>query len=212
MSDLNKSDSLDSGVLRTVRAFKKQIESQALSDDSFSSSILSWSVLGPLSQLRKAIREACEEIGNGSVDLHLVEDDEFGWPRLSLHSDHNNELGVKLVVGAQDRRNGTIIFFKIYPLELHVELQESDYLDPENTQRTLRLFLRKFFDLVTKKIEEERSVEKKFSNLFHSLDTPDIESTGSSGDDDLFPSVLSDPGDSDDISEDIPLDIDDLFK
>jgi hypothetical protein len=187
MASQDNSNALDSGVLRTTRAFKKQLESRIQSDECSAMSILSWSILGSLSQLRKSLREVCEEIGKDSVALKLIEDDEFGWPRLSLSTLHAETLGVSLVVGGQDRRNGTVLTFKLYPTDLNVELTEKEYLDNETIHRTLRLFLRKFFDLVSKKVEEDRSVEKQFSSLFESFEMPSVDAGQVDSSEDLFP-------------------------
>lgn len=210
MSDSIIPNSLDSGVLRTTRAFKKQLESP-LSSENSNTSISSWSVLGALSLMRKLLREVCEEIGQDSVAVSLVEDDEFGWPRLSLRSVQGGSSGVALVVGAQDRRNGTILFIKLRPTELQLEMQEVEYKETETMQRNLRLFLRKFFDLITKKIEEDRTIDKQFSNLLNALDVPeDLIDRADIHGDDLFPSKIADPGDlEDDI---LPLEGDDFFK
>ncbi len=160
---------LDSGILRTTRAFKKQIEVKNSSEVKASPVIWEWKVLEPLCVLRKSLREVCEELGPDSVTLDLVEDDEFGWPRLTLKSVHGKDSFVRLVVGAQDRRNGTVLLFKIDPSDLRLELSEKDYMDGENLQRVLRLYLRSFFDEVSKLIEKQKLEDEKLSNVFDSL-------------------------------------------
>ena len=207
---------LDSGVLRTTRAFKKQIEAKGNQDDGSTPIIFGWTVLGALCMLRKSLREVCEELGPDSVSLHLVEDDEYGWPRLTLKSSHGEDALVSLVVGAQDRRTGTILAFKLCPTDLQLEMQETEYLDRENIQRTLRLFLRRFFDQVSKMLEEQHSLEKQFSNIFNSLDVPNVlEKVGQIGEidsDNLFPGSLPDPGPLEEEEEGLLLGDDDFFE
>lgn len=218
MSDSALSNSLDSGVLRTTRAFKRQIESRTGLGDGSSLSILSWSILGALSQLRKSLREVCKEIGQDSVSLRLEEDDEFGWPRLTLSSIHGESVGVRLVVGAQDRRKGTVLLLRLPPTSLELEMQEAEYSQKENIERTLRLFLRRFFDEVAKKVEDERSLDKQFSNLLESLDVPEVPTMAANeqskllSGEDLFPSTLPDPGPLLEEEETLDIDSDEFFK
>lgn len=205
---------LDSGVLRTTRAFKKQIETQGSLEEDGTPLIFGWKILGALCLLRKSLREVCEELGPESISLHLVEDDEYGWPKLTLRPTQCDDVQVSLVVGAQDRRNGTILFFKLLPTDLHLELKEEEYLNAENVQRALRLFLRRFFDQVAKMLEEQRSLENQVSNIFDSLDAPNvIEKTAKMemGSDSLFPDTLPDPGPLED-DDDLLLGDADFFK
>lgn len=193
------SGTLDSGVLRTTRAFKKQIEAQEAQEEQHTPIIFGWTILGALSLLRKSLREVCEELGPESVTLNLVEDDEFGWPRLTLRSSFGDDSLVGFVVGAQDRRAGTILSLKLNPIGMQLEMSEKDYLDTENLQRVFRLYLRHFFDQVTKRIEEQRSQESKFLHIVDAFDAPVIPEKASvrvePDSDRIFPDKLPDPGD-----------------
>lgn len=217
MSDQIESNGLNSGVLRTTRAFKNQIKASENRGESKTPIIHSWKILEALSLVRKSLREVCSELGPDSVELNLVEDDEFGWPRMSLRSNHGENSLVNLTVGAHDRRNGTILFFKLQPSDLNVELLESDYSEAESVHRALRLFIRRFYDQISKVLEDQGRLEKQFSGILESIDMPPELGLGQaagdlkSGDsDNLFPKPIPDPASGE--GDNLLLDDDDFFS
>ncbi|HMO18295.1 MAG TPA: hypothetical protein PKA63_13665 [Oligoflexia bacterium] len=167
---MNESTS-SQGILRTVKAFESQIEglARAESDESLNPLGEAFETFKAIAFLRISLRKVLKETSFKRVVLSLVEDDAYGWPRLKLIAGSGDSIINELVVSAQDRRNGPVIVFNESSASLSIELEESDFKNPELCDRTLRSMLRSFFESVKLKISESNSIQQKVASVLQML-------------------------------------------
>lgn len=165
----NSSTSTDS-FLKTARAYQVKIDKKLAHNEvssRFPPEIRS--VLNPLVHIRKVFRDLHRETSIAKVSFSLREDDAFGWPRVQLSCLADDEVIAELTVGAQDRRQGAVIFMKESSSGLLKELQEAEYQNKELTDRSLRVLIRAFFESIQKNISEGDSIEKKVAQALQIL-------------------------------------------
>jgi hypothetical protein len=166
----SKGDRLhSSSILQTAQAFKSQIDTRSSKDEKEEGVESQFLVLTALVYVRRSLRELSSKAKFNKVSLSLVEDDAYGWPRMRLVAFVGGTEVCELTVGAQTRRDGAVVYFKESAQGNTIELLESQIVDRDFTDRTLRTLVRSFFESVKKIVSEKESIEKKVASVLQVL-------------------------------------------
>jgi hypothetical protein len=169
-SSLYKGDRLHSNsILQTAQAFKSQIDSRSSREEKGEGVESQFLILTALVYVRRSLRELNSKAKFNKVSLRLIEDDAYGWPRMRLVATVGGNDVCELTVGAQTRRDGAVVYFKESAQGNTVELLESQIIDQDFTDRTLRALVRTFFESVKKIVSEKESIEKKVASVLQVL-------------------------------------------
>jgi hypothetical protein len=177
--DLSNSRTSTDFFLKTARAYQVKIDkklAQKEASSCFPPELRS--VLSPLVPIRKVFRDLHRETSIAKVHFSLREDDEYGWPRVQLSCFADDVVIAELTVGAQDRRQGAVIYMRESASGVVKELQEAEYENKELTDRSLRVLIRAFFESIQKNLSDGDSIEKKVAQALQILPEEGVRKEG----------------------------------
>jgi len=104
------------------------------------------------------LSEVVKNISESDLQITVRKDDANGWPCFQMLAHFGEEEVGKLVIGAQSRRTGPVMFFRNTHLDRSVELKTSQFSNVDELNRTLKRNFREFVD------ELEDSIVKGIEN------------------------------------------------
>lgn len=113
-------------------------------------------VLDAMLTIRSFIEDIQNNTDNSVFNLNISNEDVNGWPSYQVRTEYaNTEVG-RLVIGAQSRRNGPVVFFRNCFLDSSVELGRNQFSNQEELSRVIRSVFREFIDEVENAVIQGR--------------------------------------------------------
>lgn len=130
------------------------------------------SLLDALLRVREFVQGIKDSLDTDVIRIQTTSEDMHGWPGFQVYAYYlDNEVG-KLVIGAQERRTGPIMFFRNTYLDKSVELQKFHFESSDELHRTMKRVFREFTDEIESAIvvgnqtgSFDRSEETELSDI-----------------------------------------------
>lgn len=130
------------------------------------------SLLDALLRVRDFVQSIKESLNSDIMQIEIVSEDINGWPAFQVFAYYmDSEVG-KIVVGAQERRSGIIMFFRNPHLDKSLELSHYQFENIDELNRSMKRVFREFTDEIENEISRglalgsfDKSEEKELIEL-----------------------------------------------
>ena len=130
------------------------------------------SLLDALLRVRDFVQSIKESLNTDIMQIEIVSEDINGWPGFQVFAYYmDSEVG-KIVVGAQERRSGIIMFFRNPHLDKSLELSHYQFENIDELNRSMKRVFREFTDEIENEISRglvlgsfDKSEEKELLDI-----------------------------------------------